>query len=256
MQQVHPQPGTEGVLVGHRVTGFSERWEIGDYKVPEAAWHDRALELLKALLMHWVSRTGRDAAVYRDLAVRPLRERPRAGIDPDLMIVEPAPQGAYELSSLRLWEPGHAVPAFALEVVSPGHPWKDYVEIPDQCAALGVKELVVFDPMMAGPKAHGGPRRIQVWRRTDGGMFERVESGEGPFFSAFLGAYLISTDGGRVLRISDDEHGQAPWLTGEEAERAGKEAERAGKEAERAAKERALTRIAELEAELRKRDAK
>src|SRR6185503_8732758 len=116
-------PGTSaltagaGVVVQHRVSGFSENWLIGEQPVPEAVWHDGALQLLKALLEHWLPRTGRNAAVFRNLAVRVVRDRPQIGFDPDLLVVEPAPEGARDLSSLRLWEPGHAVPALVIEVV-------------------------------------------------------------------------------------------------------------------------------------------
>jgi Uma2 family endonuclease len=225
-------PGPDGVLVQHRVPRFSDEWLVGELPVPEAAWHDRTLELLKAVLEHWISRTQRDAAVFRNLAVRVRADRQNVGFDPDLMVVEPAPPGAGELSSLRLWEPGHAIPSFVVEVVSPNHPYKDYVEVPDRCAALGVAELLVFDPTLAGPKARGGPRRIQLWRRTGGGTFERVASGDGPISSAFFGAYLVTVDGGRRLRIADDDAGERLWPTAEE---------------------RASQRVAELERELAKR---
>ncbi len=222
----------------HRVPGFSEQWLIGD-PVPEAAWHDRAVELLKALLEHWVQRTARDACVFRNLAVRVSSDNPRIGFDPDLMVVAPAPPGAEDLSSLRVWEPGHTVPSLVIEVVSPGHPFKDYAEIPDQCAAVGVGELVVFDPLLVGPKALGGPRRLQVWRWTDVGTFERIASGEGPFACDLLGAYLCTSEDGRRLRIADDESGQRLWPTLEEAALA--------------RKDEALARIAELEHELSRR---
>jgi hypothetical protein len=166
-------------------------------------------------------------------------EHPKVGFDPDILVVEPAPPESRDLSNLRLWEPQHAVPALVWEVVSPGHPYKDYTEIPDQCAALGVSELIVFDPLLVGPKALGGPQRIQVWQRKDSGVFERVASGEGPFRSAFLDAHLVSVDDGRFLRIADDAHGEHLWLTAEETERD--------------LKERALARVAELERELRGR---
>jgi Uma2 family endonuclease len=264
-------PTEGGVLVQHRVAGFAESWVIVEGPVPEAAWHDRALELLKALLEHWSARTGRDAAVFRNLAVRVQRDRPSAGFDPDLIIVEPAPPSARDLSSLRLWETGHAVPAFVIEVVSPGHPYKDYAETPDKCAALGVGELVVFDPLLVGPKAFGGPHRIQVWRQTEMGTFSRVAAGEGSVHSAFLGAHLVPTDEGRCLRIAGEEDGSDLWPTPEEAERTLRESERAAKERalaakeralaakeralaaqedERAQKEKALARVAELEREL------
>src|SRR5262249_39616883 len=152
-----------GVLVQHRVPGFSDNWTIGE-PVPEAAWHDNAIELLKALLVHWLARTGPDAAVFRNLPVPVSRDKPKVGFPPDLMLVAPAPPAATELSSLRIWEPGHTIPSLVIEVVSPGHPYKDYAETPDQCAALGVRELVVFDPLLVGPKASGGPQRVQLWR--------------------------------------------------------------------------------------------
>jgi Uma2 family endonuclease len=237
-----PDPG--GVLVQHHVPGFSDRWLITEETVPEGAWHYAALELLRALLAYWVLRTERDAAVFRNLAIRVRKDDPRVGFDPDLALVAPAPPGAANLSSLRLWEPGHAAPTLVVEVVSPGHPNKDCTETPDQCAALGVRELVVFDPLLVGPKALGQAQRLHLWRRSDTGVFRRVDSGDGPFASEVLSAFLLVTDDGRSLRIADDAAGSRLWPTeaederaGREAERAAKEAERAGKEAERAAKE-------------------
>jgi hypothetical protein len=169
------------------------------------------------------------------------------------MVVEPAPPGALELPSLRIWEPGHVPPALVVEVVSPGHPYKDYTDTPDRCAALGVRELVVFDPMRAGPRAFGGPHLLQGWRRTDTGTFARVTAGEEAFPSGVLGAYFVPTDSARLLRISNDEMGVQLWPTAEEAERAAKEAHRAAEAMERATKESALARVAELEAELSRR---
>jgi Uma2 family endonuclease len=225
--------------------------------VPEAAWHERSLTLLKAVLQHFLVRTRRDAVLYGNLAIRVYRDRPRVGFDPDIMIVAPAPPRAEELSSLRLWQAEHVPPAFVIEVVSPGHPYKDYSETPDQCAAIGVEELVVFDPMLVGPKVAGGPRRLQVWRRTEAGAFTRLHAGDGPFRSAWLGGWLVPTEEGRRLRIADDEAGLHLWPTADEAERIAREAERAAREAEleqeRNEKEMALARIAELERELARR---
>jgi hypothetical protein len=121
------------------------------------------------------------------------------------------------------------VPALVIEVVSPGHPIKDYTETPDQCAALGVRELVVFDPELAGPKALGRSQRLHLWRRSEAGIFERVASGDGPAESEVLGAYLVVVGEGRTLRIADDPAGTSPWAAEAEA---------------------ALSRVRELEAEL------
>jgi Uma2 family endonuclease len=253
-------PESTGILVTHRVASFSDQWVFEEGTVPEAPWHDRALEVLKAVLEHWVARTQRDAVVYRDCAVRVRADKPRVGFSPDIMVVEPPPPARYELGSMRLWDPSHVAPKFVAEVVSPGHPWKDYTAIPDQCAVVGVSELVVFDPALVGPKSLGGPWRLQVWRRKASGDFARVESGEGPFESEFLGAHFVTTDEERCLRIANDRGGRDLWPTLAEAERARAESERARAESERARaeaqrteKERLLARIAEMEAEGAKR---
>jgi Uma2 family endonuclease len=247
-------------MVQHRVPGFAQDWVISEIPVPEAAWHDAAIELLKALLDHWIRRSARDAMMFRNLAIRVREDNPRVGFDPDLALVQPAPPEGRELSSLRLWEPGHAVPALVIEVVSPGHPTKDYTQTPDQCAALGVRELVVFDPKRAGPKAHGSAQRLHLWRRSEAGVFERVHTGDGPFGSEVLDAYLQVMPDGRSLRVATDTGGTKPWPTeAEDAHTAQQSAERDReaallREREAAVRERdALARIQELEAELERR---
>jgi Uma2 family endonuclease len=242
-------PSSTGVVVRYRVREFDERWIIYEDPVPEAAWHDACLELLKALLVNWSRSLDRHVAIYRDIAIRMRRETPAVGFNPDLCVIDPAPPDAERLDSIRLWEPGHLIPTLAIEVVSRNHPYKDYVEIPDKCAAAGVTELIVFDPMLAGPRQHGGPFRLQIWRRTADGGFERAYACDGPARSEILGAFCVVTSSGERLRIAHDSAGDRLWLTPEEQERAAKEAERAAREAERDA---ALTRIAELEAELKK----
>jgi Uma2 family endonuclease len=247
MQRSADPPESTGVLVTHRVSGFSDQWVFEEGTVAEAPWHDRAIEVLKAVLDHWVASTGRDAAVFRDCAVRVRADKPTVGFSPDISVVEPPPPARFEIGSMRLWDPNHAAPRLVVEVVSPGHPWKDYNSIPDQCAVVGVSELIVFDPKLVGPKSFGGPRRLQVWRRAPSSEFARVAAGEGPFPCEFLGAYLVTTDEGRCLRIANDPAGRDLWPTAAEAERNRAEAERNRAEAERAEKERLLARIAELE---------
>jgi Uma2 family endonuclease len=249
--------------VHYRVHGVVAGWELGERLMPESALHDEAVALLKALLAAWVARTCADAHVYRNLAIRWNEHEPQIGVDPDVSVVSPAPPGAGELRSLRTWLDGHAAPLLAVEVVSETNPHKDYVIAPDKYAASGARELWVFDPLLAGPTAHGGPHRVQIWQRHDTtGDFTRIHAGDGPAWSPALGAYLIVTAEGRRLRLSDDEHATSLWLTPEEAERAAKEQERtakeqertakeqerAAKEQERTAKEAALGRVAELEA--------
>jgi hypothetical protein len=157
-------------------------------------------------------------------------------------ILEPAPPEAH-LRSLRLWEPDRVPPRLAFEVVSESHPYKDYLNIQDRYAAFGVKELVVFDPLLAGPAALGGPVLLQVWRRRDTGILERVHFADDAAYSEQLGAWLRPST--TLLDIADDREGSAFWPTGEEHERAEKERERAARLA-------AEGRIKELEEKLSK----
>jgi hypothetical protein len=173
--------------------------------------------------------------VARDLAVRWDRTHPQIGVNPDVCLIEPAPPEGDEIESLCAWKPGHRVPRFALEIVSKNHPYKDYNEAPDKYAACGTEELAVFDPLLAGPVAGGGPHLLQLWRRDPGGAFVRIHAGGGPAWSEVLGAWLHVRDG-KAVRITNDEAGLDVWHTREEAARAREEGARA--------------RIAELEAEL------
>jgi Uma2 family endonuclease len=242
----------------HLPRRIPEGWELSEEAMPESVVHDRALELVKALLAVWAVRAA--AMVVRNLAVRWDAEHPSIGVDPDVAVLRPPPPGADDLRSLRTWMEGHAAPVLAVEVVSETNPHKDYAIAPDKYAASGTGELWIFDPLLAGPAVHGGPCRLQIWHRRDDGDFVRIYAGDGPARSPLLGAWLVPTEEGRKLRIAHDEGATQFWPTAEELaiaakeqERAAKEQERAAKEQERAAKDAALARIAELEAELARR---
>ncbi len=253
--------------IEYEVERHNDDWTLTEETVPESRSHDLTLDLLKALLAAWAFRTGRNAQVGRNLAVRWDEDRPNVGTDPDIYIVEPPPPEGDEVESLLLWTPGHHPLLLAVEVVSASNAVKDYNASPDKHAAAGTQELWVFDPKLCGPKARGGPVRIQVWARSEDGTFRRIYAGAGPVQSPSLGGWLFAVDDGKRLRIAEDREGTRWWMTALEAERAAKENERAAKEneraakeneraakeAERAAKEAALARIAELEAALAKR---
>lgn len=123
--------------------------------------------------------------------------------------------------------------------MSPGHPTKDYAIAPAKYALSGTRELWIFDPMLAGPAAHGGPCRLQIWTRDPAGALVRSYAGEGPAESPVLGAWLVATQDGARLRIASDRDGRQLWPTAEEAAIAERDTARA--------------RIAELEAALRAR---
>ncbi len=225
------------LAVSYRVPRWTPAWAVPEVPVPESDTHDAAIEWLRALLLAWVARSARDIKIARNLGIRWVREEPRAGFDPDLCLIEPAPDPQAPLTSLRLWEPGHSPPLLAIEVVSPGHPYKDYIDTPERCAACGVGELWVYDPMLAGPRAHGGPYLLALWQTRQGGL-ERVHAGSGPAFSPALQAWLhpraSRLQSGARLSLSEDARGEQPWLTPEQAARAREERALAREEQARA----------------------
>lgn len=207
--------------------------------------------------------------IGRNIALRWDELHPQVGVDPDVYVVEPPPPEGDEVMSLRTWATGHSPPLLAVEIVSPSRPEKDYGQSPQKYAASGTGELWIFDPNLFGPSSHGGPFRLQVWRRDPEGRFVRVYAGEGPVRSEAIGGWVFATSEGQTLAIADDEAGTRFWRTPEEMERerADAERERANDErrradderkradderkradAERAEKELAQRRIAELEA--------
>ncbi|MEZ4296846.1 MAG: Uma2 family endonuclease [Polyangiaceae bacterium] len=220
-------------LVLH-VAARGDEWALSEENMPESSPHRDTVDLLKLLLLAFVQRSGRDAAVFANLAFRWDQEHPAVGLDPDIALVEPAPPDAAALRSVKTWEKGHHPPRLAIEVVSVSNPHKDYVAAPAKYAFLGTRELVVFDPDHSGPSSGDGPHTLQVWRlgrEGDRPAMDRAYAGDGPVYSTELQAWLFATPEGR-LRISDDEQGLCPWLTEAEAEA---EARRAAETRQRAA---------------------
>lgn len=238
------------VSLRYRVGRSPEAWELPEGPVPESTAHDAALERICSLLRAWAARTANGARVARNLAVRWLPDHPRTGIDPDVAVLLPGPTDFDDLTSYRVWEPGRPPPVLAVEVVSSSHPYKDYSWVHEGYAAMGAPELLVFDPLLLGPKSLG-PVPLQLWRRDVTGAFERVHFGDAPVYSQALEAWLLVD--GRSLVIADDRAGQRRWPTLEEAAAAQSKAEAAQSKAE-AEQERA--RRVELEARLRELEAR
>jgi len=214
-----PAPAT-GISLRYAVAPSREAWELPEGPVPESTTHRDAADDIKQVPDEWVRRTGRSARIVCNLAIGwDLAHRGR-GVDPDVCVLEPPPSDPH-IRSLRTWDPGHVVPRICFEVVSESHPYKDYAEVPERYAAMGTRELVVFDPLLAGPVALGEPVPLQIWRRTDASTFERVYSGEGPAFREERGAWLHPD--GPLLRFTDDREGTRPWLTALERALADKE---------------------------------
>ncbi len=235
------------VEVAYAVPDQDERWELEEEDtVPESPLHDAIIRLLVEILLAWNARAGSTGQVGRNIALRWNARAPKQGVDPDVYLVDPAPPEGQQATSLCTWKPGHHPPRIAIEVVSEGTAENYYVDGPDRYAASGTRELWVFDPLLVGPAAHGGPMTLQVWRRDASGSFRRIYAGEGPARSEELGAWVVVTDDGQRLRIADDAEGVSRWPT--EAE-----AERAAKEAAEAEVERLRAELAQLRADMTKR---
>jgi Uma2 family endonuclease len=250
-----PVPAPVLVVPCYDGTPPPDAWALPEEPVPESPLHNDVVLLVHLLLVAWAARLERAVLVADNLALRWHPAKPKVGLDPDLALYEPPPPSPEDLTSVRTWLAGHAAPKVALEVVSPKHPYKDYVTAPAQYAQSGTGELWVFDPLLAGPREGGGPHRLQLWVRSRG-VFERVYAGPGPVRSPYLGAWLVVVEGGKKLRLSEDAEGRQWWRTPEEAERQAKVEAEARAEAERRAKAEAEARAeaerrAKAEAEAR-----
>jgi Uma2 family endonuclease len=226
-------------------------------KVGEDILQRWIVELLRPLIERWLNQRGVEALVGADQFIYHQQHNPTLRVAPDIYVLPGVPPHA-RVTSWKIWDRG-IVPSFALEIVS--RDWeKDYFEAPEQYRAMGVEELVVFDP---APERHPEGVTWQVFRRVLDRPLARVDvSDDDRIRSAALGCFLrtVGTGDGIRLRIGAGPDGNDLFPTGEEAERTAKEAERAAKEAERTAKEAAIAakdaaeaRVAELESELRRR---
>jgi hypothetical protein len=189
--------------------------------------HVRNAIALRHSIERHIAERRLDAYVFVDLAWRFDARHRYYGLDPDVMLVMPAPPRADKLKSLRAWAPGHVPPKLGIEIVSDKTARKDYTVAPGKYAAGKVGELVIFDPDRHRLRDVDGPYVLQVWRRTPKGRMVRRYAGDGPFESEALGAWLVVIEG--TLRIADDREGTRVWPTHEDAERA----ERAAKVVEK-----------------------
>jgi len=192
-------------------------------------------------------------------------EEPLVRVSPDVYLLDdppPPPRPA----SWQTWREGHRPPRFAVEIVSGDdqHPerWrKDYDQGPQKYAQLGTRELVIFDPAAALGQARDPDRvALQCYRRDADGSFVRVYNGPGPLASFELAAFLVVvTEGGVArLRVTRDPEGRDRVPSTAEARMsasAALEQERRALEQERRARERAERELAELRAQLARRES-
>jgi len=221
-------------------------------KMGQGGPHGEAVDLFVDVLSALLAEQRRTAYVGWDVFVEWDPSDPRARLSPDVFLLEGQPADL-EPSIWCTWQPGCDPPRFALEIVSERSRAKDYETNPGKYAALGVEELVVFDPEASGPGAPRNAIPLQVFRRSPRGQFLRVYQGEGPTQSAVLGAFLVASDAGHRLRLARNVEGTDMIPTPTEQARAAREEARSAAEQARAATARAEAaeaRVRQLEEEL------
>jgi Uma2 family endonuclease len=204
-------------------------------EVPESKRHLELRTLLYQLLklaFSQVAAVGCDQFVYWDAT------DPRACLAPDAFVRLGQPDDLFQ--SWKAWERG--APDVAVEIVSDsdqrGPDWREKLA---RYGALGVSELVRFDP-----DAKAQPLRL--WDRVGAELVERQIHGASAQ-SRVLGGFWVVVEQpgtGLALRLSRDERGLELLPTPVELE-----ARRADATAE--ALRGAERRVAELEAELKRR---
>lgn len=206
------------------------------------------IRTLVSILEQMCARRGwQDIYIGADNFFAWIEEEPMVRVSPDVYVlrnpIHPLP------GSWQTWLPGHHAPELAFEVVS--EDWrKDYDEAPAKYAMLGVGELVIFDPAAAAGIT-GTPDRvpIQIYRRTEDGLFVRRESGDGPFLLRTVDLHVFCQIGpqGPLLRLSVDAAGRDPCPTADEALAASEEGRAAAEEGRARAEARAEALQRELD---------
>jgi Uma2 family endonuclease len=201
-------------------------------EMPETGVHLEVRTALYLLVRDFVGErgaVGSEQFVYWD----PLD--PRQCLAPGLIVRIGAAPGPFP--TWKTWERG--APHLAVEVDSPSDAaeanWQRKIE---RYRRAGINEIARFDPEDIA-------RPLRLWDRFEGDVVERDLDGEHALLCDALGVYWSVQSHatlGRVLRLSRDALGQALLPSAAEREQAAAERERA-----------AIERVAQLEAELRRR---
>jgi len=211
-------------------------------EVPETETHRLLVNLLFAIVRQAFRDEGLigcDQFVYWDPT------DPKKCLAPDVAFRK-GKRSRERLRSWKTWLLG--APELAVEIVSrsdEGEPSRD--DKLSRYRQAGILEVVRFD-------AEDTERPLRLWDLFDGDLVERELDRPEALFCDALGVYwCVASDVelGPVLRLAARDGALLP--TAEEAERAQKEAERTAKETALAERDEARVRLAELEAELRKR---
>ena len=170
-----------------------------DDDMGEGVLHRLIVELLRPLVAEWLAKRGVTAFVGASQFIYWVQYEPTASVAPDVYVL-PSVEPSAVFGCWKVWETG-IVPSFALEVVS-RDVTKDYEIGPRRYEALGVRELVVFDP-----EHHLSPERArwQLFRRRGRGPSARLALAEATnrdrVRSPTLGCFLRSVGDGARLRV-------------------------------------------------------
>ena len=198
-------------------------------------WMIRILDILRQRYR------GQQVYVASDLLVYYEEGAPNKFVVPDVFFVKACPPGRRR--TFKTWEEG-CVPDVVFEVTSRSTRRDDEVFKLQVYARLGVKEYFLYDPTSDYLEPP-----LQGYRLRQGAYMRIVPDGVNALRSELLGI-RIRLEQGELLMI-DEATGQT-LLNEAETERAARKAERVARETERVAREAAETRIADLEAELKR----
>jgi Uma2 family endonuclease len=195
---------------------------------------------LYSCLYEWLKEQNRNNVfIGTDQFFAWVPDQPLIRVSPDVYLLNDPPQILPD--SWQTWLPGHNPPCLAFEIVSKGNWRKDYQDIQQKYAQLGVEELVIFDPIIAANRNLKTKKRsaLQLFRRTTDGSFRKIYAGNNSIYCQELGAWLVIVE--KFLRISRNQAGTnlVPTVEeSEERERVAKELALKAKEKERNAKEK------------------
>jgi Putative restriction endonuclease len=187
-------------------------------KMGESMLQRLIAELLRPLLASALARQGVKAFVGADQFIYYEQYAPTESVSPDVYVmhgIEPD----REVDCWKLWEESRAVPSFAVEIVSWKNPRKDAIQSPVRHAALGTKELVVFDPYHARRRDRDR-HRFHVFRRLPKRGLVQVEVTDGDrVYSKSLRLWLRTVGDGMEtrLRLAQGPEGDELIPTAEEA---------------------------------------
>jgi Uma2 family endonuclease len=218
-------------------------------ELPESRRHLELRTILFQLLFDELAdhaTIGSEQFVYWDAG------DPRTCLAPDAFVRLGSPDAAF--GSWKVWERG--APDVCVEIVSESDaPEADWQGKLAKYLHLGTNEVVRFD-------AREGATSLRVWDRVMGDLVERIAPGGRASSRLGLTFVVAPADGLEVaLRIARADGTLVPTrrearkaeAEGRKAEAEGRRAEAEGRRAEQDAREAAERRVAELEAELRRR---